>query len=135
MTHILGLRALADFIEKSDRFNQGSGHSCTIGHAFRLAGQPSYASDTSSIYTIDRAASLLGIPPSEALKIWGGDYPNMKPGYDPRPTQIIAVEHLRQLADRYEPASPIDAKPMAAPSPTEAQPMPLLVLERELVPA
>lgn len=135
MTHILGLRALADFIAKSNTFDQSNGFSCTLGHAFRLAGQPTYtSSETSADHLYNRAGSLLGITPSEAADIWSGNYPN-RSAYELRTTQVVAVEYLLQLADKYEPASPINAKPMAAPSPMEAQPMPLVVLDRELVPA
>lgn len=136
--HILGLRALADFIAKSTYFEQADGTSCTIGHAFQLARKADRNTPGVGMMSlkdhITYAANMLGITFEEAFAIWTNHYPNRTDDWG-RPTQVIAVEHLRQLADKYEPASPIDAKPTAPPSPQEAPLVPMAIIQRELVPA
>lgn len=136
--HILGLRALADFIAKSTHFEQADGTSCTIGHAFQLARKADRNTPGAGMMPLKEhityAANMLGITFDEAYAIWNNQYPNRDVGWV-RPTRVVAVEHLRQLADKYEPAEPIDAKPMAPPSPQEAPLVPMAMVERELVPA
>lgn len=135
MTYIVGLRQLADYIEKSTGFNQCAGASCTIGRALQLSGDlvrdkhsaagwtaPGLAND--GVRWIDRGAQVLGISREEAEAIWDGRYPNRSGSGEWQPTQDIAVAHLRQLADKYQPVEP---------EPKKLEPMPILV--RELVPA
>ena len=139
MTHIVGLRQLADFIEKSPYFDQGDGACCTIGHAFQLTG---YADPTLRAYTdkigdpfavdiFGLGAEVTGLSREEVATIWHGFYPNRPHTMaerDPRMKQV-AIDHLRALADKYEPI------PAPQEAPQEARPLPLAVPVRELVPA